>query len=569
MCGGNSLDLPRERARESAVLPRTWLGRVGAALALAVVAGGLYVAGRLNDDQPVAFDDVEAHFKYGSTGGERGWKSQFGFGIPYWMWVALPELFPEYLPDRAPGRGYSSLGLLYEPGRDPRFDLPIGLSMRRVQGIDRVYFTCSVCHAGSVRTAPEAPHAIVLGMPANTVNFGGLAQFLKRSAADERFQASAVLSQIDAMAALRRRAYAGNAAYRPAEFGWVDTQLFRQVGVAMMRGTLNELMGKLSFVDFTTWGPGRVDTFGPPKALLGFRMETAPAREKIGVSDFPSVWNQRARKGMSLHWDGNNCSVDERNLSAAYGTGATPASLDRPSLFRIADYLWDTAAPPGFPADRIDLALVPEGARVYREYCRTCHGEGASPFRAAGDGSTVGQVTPIAEIGTDPARLDSYTRELAVSQNTLYAGFPADEEACRAYAESACRPDQDEAEFLALRDRCYPSRFTHFRKTSGYANQPLDGLWLRAPYLHNGSVPSLRALLEPSAMRPAQFHIGYDVYDFGNVGFVSAGPGAEREGWLLDTRKPGNGNRGHEGPAFGTQLPPHVKNALLEYLKTF
>ena len=30
---------------------------------------------------------------------------------------------------------------------------------------------------------------------------------------------------------------------------------------------------------------------------------------------------------------------------------------------------------------------------------------------------------------------------------------------------------------------------------------PLDGLWLRAPYLHNGSVPTLRDLLEPSAIQ--------------------------------------------------------------------
>ena len=42
----------------------------------------------------------------------------------------------------------------------------------------------------------------------------------------------------------------------------------------------------------------------------------------------------------------------------------------------------------------------------------------------------------------------------------------------------------------------HPWKFSHFRKTEGYANMPLDGLWLRAPYLHNGSVPdSARAAL--------------------------------------------------------------------------
>ena len=58
-----------------------------------------------------------------------------------------------------------------------------------------------------------------------------------------------------------------------------------------------------------------------------------------------------------------------------------------------------------------------------------------------------------------------------------------------------------------------PYRFTHFRKTNGYANQPLDGIWLRAPYLHNGSVPTLRDLLEPPEQRPKVFYRGYDVFD--------------------------------------------------------
>jgi mono/diheme cytochrome c family protein len=528
-----------------------------------------YATVRLTDDEPVVYERIEDHFKYGSTGGERGWRRHPGFGIPYWIWVALPEAFPQYLPDQKAGRGYASLGMIYEDGRDPRFDLPVGLSMRRVQGIDRVYFTCSVCHTGTVREAEGATRRIVLGMPANTLNFGGIAEFLRRTAHDPQFNADRMMSTIDGLAALRRRDYRGRGPNRPAEFGVVDTWLFRRWGVALVRDQLLDLMHKLSFIDFTTWGPGRVDTFGPPKALLGFRMDTAPAHERAGVSDFPSVWYQKPRKGMFLHWDGNNCSVDERNLSAGFGTGATPSTLDRGSLLRIADYLWDTAKPPSFPKERIDTALAREGEAVYRQYCWSCHGSGTVPFRAAGDGSHVGEVTPIDQIGTDRSRLDSYTRELAQAQSTLYAGHPADEPACQEYVERVCRPDQSDAEYRALRDRCYPSRFTHFRKTGGYANQPLDGLWLRAPYLHNGSVPSLRALLEPADRRPAVFYIGYDVYDFDNVGFVSTGPAAERSGWRFDTQVQGNGNGGHEGAAYGTQLPPHLKAALIEYLKTF
>jgi hypothetical protein len=110
-----------------------------------------------------------------------------------------------------------------------------------------------------------------------------------------------------------------------------------------------------------------------------------------------------------------------------------------------------------------------------------------------------------------------------------------------------------------------PWKFTHFRKTDGYAAMPLDGIWLRAPYLHNGSVPTLRALLEPSEQRPAVFWRGYDVYDYANAGFVSSGADAEKVGFRFDTAAKGNGRAGH---LYGTGLPPKDKENLLEYLKT-
>jgi hypothetical protein len=94
---------------------------------------------------------------------------------------------------------------------------------------------------------------------------------------------------------------------------------------------------------------------------------------------------------------------------------------------------------------------------------------------------------------------------------------------------------------------------------------PLAGVWLNAPYLHNGAVPTLADLLEPAERRPRTFRRGYDVYDPAAVGFVSHGPEAERDGQPFDTSLPGNGNAGH---AYGTLLPPEQKQALVEYLKT-
>ncbi|PON10316.1 hypothetical protein C2W62_50725, partial [Candidatus Entotheonella serta] len=160
-------------------------------------------------------------------------------------------------------------------------------------------------------------------------------------------------------------------------------------------------------------------------------------------------------------------------------------------------------------------------------------------------------------IQTDRWRLDSYTLELAAAQNMLYAGFPK-------IGEEAC------ADQPRNRADCYPARFSHFRKTYGYANMPFDGLWLRAPYLHNGSVPNLRQLLEPSDGRTEVFYIGNDVYDYDNVGFVyDVEKQNGRRFWRFDTNVPGNGNQGHEGQAYGTALSPEDKDALIEYLKTF
>jgi hypothetical protein len=274
---------------------------------------------------------------------------------------------------------------------------------------------------------------------------------------------------------------------------------------------------------------------------------------------------------MQLHWDGNNCSVDERNLSAGFGTGATPATIDRDSVLRTADWLWTDAQPRPFPSERIDQSLARQGESVYREYCWECHGEREAPFRQPGDGGKVGEITPLAEIGTDRWRLDSYTPELAKAQSSIYSGYPeAGEEVCRAYFENVCEAAvDDDAEYRALRAQCYPARFTHFRKTYGYANLPLDGLWLRAPYLHNGSVPNLRQLLEPAPSRDRVFYTGYEVYDYDDVGFVTRGPDAAARGWRFDTTEPGNGNEGHDGEQYGTLLDAERKAALIEYLKTF
>lgn len=105
-------------------------------------------------------------------------------------------------------------------------------------------------------------------------------------------------------------------------------------------------------------------------------------------------------------------------------------------------------------------------------------------------------------------------------------------------------------------------------KLMAYKGRPLNGIWATAPYLHDGSVPSLYALLLPPDQRPPQFDVGGRTLDTKDVGFV-AGPGDPT--FTLHTRDaanhpvPGNSSVGHN---YGTQLHDTQRYALIAYLKT-
>ena len=490
---------------------------------------GIYAAILLNDDEPVVYAEITEHFKYGSTGGERA------SGFPYWIFQALPQICAEHLP----GEGYASLGLIFEPGKD----LPVGMSKRRLMGVDRTFMNCAVCHVSTVRDTPDAKPRLVLGMPANTFNLFGFQKFFFNCVRDPKFSTDQIVPEI---ARLMRE--------KGLKLGVLDRYVIYPLATWIMRERLMTLAGRFGpMLDHTEWGPGRTDTFNPNKALFNFPLDRLPEREKNAAVDFPSIWLQRARQGMQLHWDGNNVMAEERNKNAAFGTGTTPPTIDLAAIARLEDWML-TVAPPAYSMP-IDAARAKRGAKLYGEYCAGCHGSNGRDF-APSAGNTareclasgpsddelyrprVGRITPIAQIGTDRHRLDSYSYELSVQLGTVYAG--------------------------------YPHRYCHYRKTYGYANMPLDGIWLRAPYLHNGSVPSLRDLLNPAGARPPQFYRGNDLYDPVRGGFFSSVPTAgNRKFFLYDTRLPGNSNAGHEGAAYGTELAPDDKDALVEHLKTF
>ena len=189
----------------------------------------------------------------------------------------------------------------------------------------------------------------------------------------------------------------------------------------------------------------------------------------------------------------------------------------------------DGLPPPEFPfKDKIDATKLERGRAVYQQYCFGCH-----DFK----GKDVGQVVRLDKIGTDERRLNSYTPTFLKLQTDYSRG--------------------------------YDWEFKHFQKTDGYANMPLDGIWARAPYLHNGSVPTMWDLLMPVEARPVRFYRGHDVYDPVKLGFrADVQEVGGRKAFHFDTTLPGNSNKGHTGESFGTALSDDDKWALIEFLKT-
>jgi hypothetical protein len=133
---------------------------------------------------------------------------------------------------------------------------------------------------------------------------------------------------------------------------FINRQILRFYAVIAMRAFLADFNYRLRFLmTEPEFGPGRIDTFSPAKALLNFPtgQDKMPKEARIGTTDLPSIWYQGKREGMQLHWDGNNTSVRERDRSAAFGAGAYPSSLDRESLGRVEDWLIHKAEPPPYP----------------------------------------------------------------------------------------------------------------------------------------------------------------------------------------------------------------------------
>jgi hypothetical protein len=349
-----------------------------------------------------------------------------------------------------------------------------------------------------------SPPTIVPAGPAHQTDAQAYRRFLIACATDDRFNAATILGEI-----------AKN--YR---LSLLDRALYRFFIIPATRRRLLTLELKQWMHARTEWGNGRADVINDAKFLLLRR----PIDNSVAPADNVPLWNLQQRDGKALFWDGSNASLKESVLFSAFAMRITPGWLYdvEASITRVQNYVAAVRAP-AYPFP-VDQAAAQQGRAVFDSSCAGCHAPGAG---------RTGVVIPIREVGTDRHRLDAWSADDADRFNALGTG----------------------------RDW----KFSAFRKSDGYVSVPLDGVWLRGPFLHNGSVPSLADLLEPPERRPQQFWRGYDVYDPAKVGFVSSGTEAQRIGTLHDVSKPGNSNVGH---VFGTELPAESKRVLLEFLKT-
>lgn len=193
----------------------------------------------------------------------------------------------------------------------------------------------------------------------------------------------------------------------------------------------------------------------------------------------------------------------------------------------------ESLEPPKYPF-AIDRKLAARGERLFVYHCSECHG-------TYGPGGRYPEINvPIEELGTDRARHDAIPSEWRVAYSATWFGH---------YGEKAVKAD-----------------------LPGYVAPPLDGIWASAPYLHNGSVPTLWHLFYPQH-RPVVWTRSEDGYDQEKVGLeitaVDEIPEAARRGAprrrYFDTREFGKSAAGH---LFPDVLSEAEKREVIEYLKT-
>ena len=264
---------------------------------------------------------------------------------------------------------------------------------------------------------------------------------------------------------------------------------------------------------------------------LSFRVIPLFTGANLPELDVPAWW-LLGRK-TSMYYDGRTDAASVRTnmqFMLAEKSLAEFQALE-PTFRDIQAYLKSLKAPKyPFPIDR-DRAE--RGRGVFAKTCAKCHGTYGP------EGEYPNKIVDLATIGTDPARARGISPRFVAHYNATWfgEGSPVGEE------------------------------------MTGYQAPPLDGIWATAPYLHNGSVPTLATLLT-SDQRPSRFYrppsTDFEHYDKAGVGWKfevpgEGGPTVDRARSLFDSSRFGLGSGGH---TFGDGLKAEDRSDLIEYLKT-
>lgn len=407
---------------------------------------------------------------------------------------------------------------------------------------------CAACHAGVLHDSAGSPtREVWLGIPNTSLDLNRYGETvftsLRHALADEDRLLAVIDTLFPATTDLERRT-------------------LQQFVMPRARDRLAELARTIGgALPYPNGSPGVTNGVAAMKLQLGLLPRDRKAPE-YGFTSIPELGNRVLRS--SLLYDGTYVAHGRERFRPMTHDDVTPEHIDglarvaalftvpvmgiRPKRARdaydevreIMSFLTEYHAPP-FPG-RLDTALAREGRSIYVARCAECHGDVSQGLTSVRVVRFPNRLVPQREIGTDSIRWAS------VSPATI-----------RAFRGSDYR-DLVDAE-----------------NTGGYVATLLSGLWTSAPYLHNGSVPTLWHLMHPDE-RPERFLVGGHRLDFRRMGIdlVPAPDGSlryppEYTSWstpaLYDTRLPGQGNAGHEREF--RVLSEDQKTALLEFLKLF
>jgi mono/diheme cytochrome c family protein len=469
-----------------------------------------------------------------------------------------------------------ALGFLYDDRKstaNPN-DWPIGFAIdsgAKTRGVPTAGFTCAACHTSQLTYRGSALR--VDGGQAN-INLDGFKKLLS----------DAILTTGADPA--RRAAFE----QRAIALGFPKEQMdlvFEQRYQGLLKGGP---ASKAYAAHMTLAGPGRNDALAAI-AVTVFNSDLgvpANTNRATGPVDYPYLWNIS-----NLYWVQYNGSVRQpmaRNIGEALGVGAVTNFVDpatgslnpEPDRWRTSipignlytiETLLETLKPPVWPAQTlgaIDRAKAAAGRVLFAQNCAACHGV-RSLAGTPGDEWSV-KVLPLKAIGTDPRQAENFAKDtydgskLGLSAHTTAGpGLRVVTEAIKTQAyKDASIPVADWPKYDGF------GRKNVLTEPCGYKARPLVGVWSTPPFLHNGSVPSIFALLSES--RPATLHVGTSEYDPKHLGFVDAtGPQA----FAIDTTLVGNSNAGHwftndrtRPGRIGRHFSDVEKYDILEYLKS-